>query len=190
MILSNVDIVAAMEAGDIVVEPLAGRDPGIRPFNTTTVDLRLGTWISVPRADIPATHRLDRAYDPDYIARNSEHETISASRPYMLERDRFVLARTMERIELPIREHRPIYAARVEGKSSRARLGMLVHFTAPTVHAGFEGSITLELINLGPNGIELVPGIFICQLVFEEVRGMLVMAPNQFKGQVSPSGER
>ena len=48
-------------------------------------------------------------------------------------------------------------AARVEGKSSLARFGLLVHFTAPTIHAGFEGQIALEIMNLGPISIILTP---------------------------------
>ena len=63
-------------------------------------------------------------------------------------------------------------AARVEGKSSLARFGLLAHFTAPTIHAGFEGHITLEMMNLGPSPIILTPGMAICQLILEQVHGV------------------
>jgi dCTP deaminase len=64
----------------------------------------------------------------------------------------------------------------VEGKSSLARIGLGIHVTAPTIHAGFgaereEGvPIQLEIFNLGPWTIHLTPGMRICQLIFEEVR--------------------
>ena len=65
---------------------------------------------------------------------------------------------------------------------------MLVHFTAPTVHSGFDGKITLEIINLGPNTIALTPRVFICQLIIEQLSGTPNDAPNQFFGQTRPAG--
>src|SRR6202034_2954534 len=59
-------------------------------------------------------------------------------------------------------------AARVEGKSSLARLGLGVHVTAPTIHAGFDGRIRLEIINHGLIPIRLRAGMRICQLIFEQ----------------------
>lgn len=62
-------------------------------------------------------------------------------------------------------------AARVEGKSSLARIGLAVHITAPTIHAGFDGQIRLEIVNHGPLPILLKPGMRICQLIFEQTLG-------------------
>lgn len=188
VILSNVDILAAIDAGDLSITPLAGRDPSAPPFNTSAVDLRLAPTILVPKTGDPITYRLDASYSADYIGRNCDAHEITTERPYTLRRDRFVLAQTLERVSLPIRKGRPAYAARVEGKSSRARLGMLVHFTAPTIHCGFAGPITLEIINLGSAHIDLVPGVFICQLIFERMSGLPAAAPNQFTGQATPAG--
>ncbi len=67
---------------------------------------------------------------------------------------------------------------------------MLVHFTAPTVHSGFDGQITLEMINLSPNGIQLVPDVYVCQLIFERVSNEPADARNQFSGQFDPAGRR
>jgi dCTP deaminase len=88
----------------------------------------------------------------------------------------FYLGWTLERLQLP---HRSRIAARVEGKSSLARLGLGVHVTAPTIHAGFGydqnrpeypgSSIQLEIWNFGPVGIVLKTGMKICQLIFEAV---------------------
>lgn len=65
-----------------------------------------------------------------------------------------------------------VLAARIEGKSSFARCGLLVHFTAPTVHAGWKGRLTLEIKNLGSNPVTLYQGMPICQLILEEVLGI------------------
>ena len=65
----------------------------------------------------------------------------------------------------------PRLAARVEGKSSLGRLGLGVHITAPTIHAGFNGRIRLEIINHGSLPIRLRAGMRICQLIFEQTLG-------------------
>jgi dCTP deaminase len=97
---------------------------------------------------------------------------------FLLAPGEFVLGWTAEKIQLP---HRSRIAARVEGKSSLARLGLGVHVTAPTIHAGFgykdkepavEGlELQLEIWNIGKFPIVLDPGIAICQLIFELVDG-------------------
>lgn len=170
MILSNSSIVRAIADGDIVIDPPLHDDAGNPPYNTTTVDLRLGARITVPRA-VPATQRLDQRYDSRFVAENSDDYVMSRAQPFRLDPERFVLAKTVERISLPIRPGRRSFAGRVEGKSSRARLGMLVHFSAPTIHSGFEGHLALEMINLGPNSIE-------------------VLTASQFRGQRTAAGER
>lgn len=78
------------------------------------------------------------------------------------------MAWTKERVSLHL--HAKI-AARVEGKSSLARLGIGVHVTAPTIHAGFKGQIRLEMINHGRIPLRLRPGMKICQLIFEQTLG-------------------
>ena len=94
-------------------------------------------------------------------------------------------------MELPILEgeHYSL-AARIEGRSSYARAGMMVHFTAPTIHAGYKGTITLEIINLGAANILLKPGAPICQLIIEEVKGHPFRNDSQFQGQKTPGGTR
>jgi len=81
-----------------------------------------------------------------------------------------VISRTLERVHLPILERGPWLAARVEGRSSYARCGLLVHFTAPTIHAGYSGQITLEIQNFGPYPIILGAGTPICQLIWGDGR--------------------
>jgi dCTP deaminase len=100
----------------------------------------------------------------------------------------FILGQTLERVQLPIRDGRPCYAARIEGRSSFARVGLLVHFTAPTIHAGFDGTIALEMINLAEYPISLFPEMEICQLIIEEVQPTPFSNPSEFQGQTTPTG--
>jgi dCTP deaminase len=74
----------------------------------------------------------------------------------------------MERISIPIYSK---LAARVEGKSSMARIGIGVHITAPTIHCGFNAPIQLEMYNFGPFEVILKSGMPICQVIFEQTFG-------------------
>lgn len=111
--------------------------------------------------------------DPNYNYNQvvEEHTTRKrlSKRGLVLRPGQFVLAWTRERVCLP----RPArFAARVEGKSSLARLGIGVHVTAPTIHAGFQGQIQLEMRNNGVLHVRLLPGMRICQLIFEMSLGV------------------
>lgn len=145
--------------------------PGIRQFEAADDSLQRRTLHSPGRG--PADHPAGA----------------EAPFAFCLEPNCFVLGRTLEHIELPILRNRPTcLAARIEGKSSRARFGILIHFTAPTVHPGFKGTLTLEMINLGPASFMLKPGMAIAQLIVEEVKGCPVENPSQFQGQQNPAG--
>jgi dCTP deaminase len=187
MILSNVDILAAIDAGRIVIDPLGARDVSGPPFQTSAIDLRLAPTITVPEK-LTMSHRLDAKYDRVAAARNAKQHEISDERPYILKPNCFALAQTLELVGFPILPDGPYYAARIEGRSSLARYGMMVHFTAPTIHTAFSGPITLELINLGHNDIILTPNVYVCQLIVEQLSSRPVKTPNQFTGQVKPSG--
>ena len=187
MVLSNVEIVKAIKDGLIKVDGIAGMDPSEKPFNTSAVDLRLGSEISIPLDDAPVALDLRKPNIAPYLAKHSRKVEITHEQGYTLKPHQFVLANTVERVDFPIRDGQ-CYSARVEGKSSLARCGILIHFTAPTIHAGFNGTITLEIINLGPVAFLLYPEMFVCQLIIEEVKGCPVNAPNQFKGQIHPAG--
>jgi len=186
MILSNVEIHKAIDEGRLIITP----DPQPRnceengcPYDTTAVDLHLASSLSVPNSG-PFAYDLRKGGIATFLARNSKHEEIPAA-GYVLEPRVFLLGRTQERITLPIAGG---LAARIEGKSSFARCGLLIHFTAPTVHAGFDGTLTLEMINLGNAGIALYEGMSICQLILETVIGDPQAHPSQFQGQATPSG--
>ncbi len=91
----------------------------------------------------------------------SDH-VIGPSSPYILQPHGFVLGHTVERITLGSQ-----ICARLEGKSSLARLGLAIHSTAGFIDAGWDGQITLELFNFGPLPIMLHPDMAIGQLFFE-----------------------
>jgi dCTP deaminase len=187
MILSNVEIVNCLRQGKFKIEELPSLDPTKKPFNTSAVDLRLSDEIIIPAGNTPTQLDLRSGNIASFLAQHSISRTITDDQPYSLAPNKLVLAKTMETVDFLISDGE-CYSARVEGKSSLARCGILVHFTAPTIHAGFRGTITLEIINLGPQSLLLTPGMSICQLIIEEVKGRPLDAPNQFKGQSSAVG--
>lgn len=190
MILSNREIHAALDDGRLVIHPEpAPRTPEGEdcPYQTTAVDLRLGNEISYYKQGLPLNINLKRGGFARLFGPNSESVTLTEEQPFVLRPGHFVLGRTLETVELTL-DGEPCLAARVEGRSSYARCGLLVHFTAPTIHAGFKGTITLELLNLGPYDISLYPGSLICQLIVEEVKGQPFRNDSQFQQQMRAGG--
>lgn len=193
MILSNVEIHRALDEKRLVLEPEPQpRLPGVSgtacPYQTSAVDLLLGEEISYLRDGLAIDINLEQGGFAHLFGPNSCHRTITRDQPFVLRPGRLVLGRTLERVELPICADGQCLAARLEGKSSYARCGLLVHFTAPTIHAGFSGTITLELCNLGPANISLYPRTPICQLIVESVKGQPFRNDSQFQGQRVPGG--
>jgi dCTP deaminase len=169
LILSDAEIRAALRSGQIVISP----PPAAENFTTSAVDLTLGRefkrW-KKPPAGISVS--IDPA-EPSFSFQNVASQYLE---PAVLEADgsvilvprEFVLGLTHETLNLPITSR---FAARVEGRSSLARLGLGIHVTAPTIHAGFRGNVTLEITNHGTYPIRLRPGLRVCQLIFELVFG-------------------
>lgn len=168
MILTDREIQIAIERKLIQITP----PPDELAYSSTSVDLKLDPSITrfkpnpsyLPRA-IDVTHR-----DYDYDTALEELSTTApiGAQGFDLPPKELVLGWTAEYINIPTDAR---LAARVEGKSSLARIGIGVHLTAPTIHAGFKGQIRLEIINHGPVPIILKPGMRICQLVFELTLG-------------------
>ncbi|MBI4602885.1 MAG: dCTP deaminase [Planctomycetes bacterium] len=191
MILSNVEIHRAIDERRLVItpepEPRFRQNEAACPYQTSSVDLRLGSQILIPRGARPFNIDLQQGKFADLVTpENFEERFLREDQPYSLRPNTLVLAQTLEYVELPIQESGTSLAARIEGRSSFARCGMLVHFTAPTIHAGFRGTITLEIINLGPTTIVLYPATPVCQLIVEEVKGYPLRNDSQFQGQTGP----
>jgi dCTP deaminase len=194
LILSNTEIHKALDERRLILTP----EPTPRfpeqgkecPFQTSAVDLCLGAEILVPKPGRAFSINLAEGKFATLVSGdNYDTVRIAEETPYELKHGKFILAKTRETVELPIGEGESItLAARVEGRSSYARAGMMVHFTAPTVHAGYKGTITLEIINLGAANILLKPNKPICQLVIEEVKGRPFRNDSQFQGQTTPGG--
>lgn len=170
MILTDREIQIALSSEQILIDP----PPGIEAFSSTTVDLTLDSRITVFKEDL-ADSAIERTIDPSHQSFNAERTIAEITEPLKIENEGYVLGPqtlilgwTAERVELPIHSR---LAARVEGKSSLARLGLGVHITAPTVHCGFKNRIRLEIVNHGKVPIRLRAGMRICQLVFEHTFG-------------------
>jgi len=179
----------ALDEGRLIITPdPQPRDPGQPncPYDTTAVDLHLGTSLSIPQVGSFNYDLRKKGPFPKFLSRNCDHVEISGN-GYVLEPGKFVLGITHERVGLPLVAGHQL-AGRIEGKSSVARCGLLVHFTAPTVHAGGDGPLALEMINLGPAGFTLFSGLAMCQLIVEIVFGDPTANPSQFQGQSRPSG--
>ncbi len=183
MILSDREIKAALTNRFIVISP----EPPEERWTSTAIDLSLdGVLLNWKEPAAPPSGGDNRLYpnrdgfdirtmlgDDRYTARTA----IDPERGFTLEPRLFVLGFNLEKIWLP-KDSR--IAARVEGKSSLARLGVGIHVTAPTIHAGFGFNptkpddpglpIQLEIFNLGNQRVVLDIGMPICQLILEEVR--------------------
>ena len=193
MILSNREIQTAMDTGRLIIDPEPlPRAPSYVgescPYSTSSVDLTLGDEISYFRESLAINIDLRKGQFRDLFGPNSVTHCITKQQPYSLEPGKLVLGKTRQIVSFPMTESETCLAGRIEGKSSYARCGLLVHFTAPTVHAGFAGPITLELINQGPLPILLYPDAPICQLIVEEVKGRPFINPSRFQNQSTTGG--
>jgi len=151
VLLSDRDILAEIDAKRIVVEPYD--ETMIQP---SSIDFRLDRYFRVFE-----NHRyphIDPAVDQSDLTRQVEPVGDEA---FILHPGEFVLGSTLEVVSLP-----NDLAARVEGKSSLGRLGLLTHATAGFVDPGFSGHVTLELANVATLPIKLYPGMKIGQLCF------------------------
>jgi dCTP deaminase len=189
MILSNEEIRKALRGGEIVLVP----EPAADQYTTSAVDLFLGNQFRIWE------ERLFKAKGAHIELNLAEQQFSQTAAAYLVDKPReadgtvvlapgaFVMAITREKIHLM---HESRIAARVEGRSSLARIGLMVHLTAPTIHAGFEGHITLEMLNHSPFHLKLVPDkTRICQLIFERLGETPTSAiATGFQGQADPSG--
>lgn len=156
MILSDRDIKKALREKRIVVKPR----PNLKEqLGTSSLDLRLGYYF---RTFIHRKRPFIDPLDPETTTGLTEQIKISRQQPYVIQPGEFVLASVLEWIELP-----DSISARIDGRSSLGRLGLVIHSTAGHVDAGFKGAITMELSNIGMMPILLYPRMRICQLVFE-----------------------
>lgn len=156
MILSDHDIKKALKSGRIIVKP----KPDLKTqLGSSSLDLRLGYHFRVFK------HRKQPyidPFDPKTTDGMTDEIIITAKEPYVIHPNELVLGSTLEWVEWA-----DDLAARVDGRSSLGRLGLVIHSTAGHIDAGWRGAITLELRNIGMVPILLYPEMRICQLIFE-----------------------
>jgi dCTP deaminase len=151
MILSDVTIREQLAEGRIVIDPL-GKDC-IQP---SSVDLHVDRYFRLFRNH--SQRVIDVKEDQEEL---TELVEVREDDALILHPGEFVLGSTLERVTLP-----DDLVARLEGKSSLGRLGLLIHSTAGFVDAGWDGHLTLELSNVANLPITLYPGMRIGQISF------------------------
>lgn len=152
--LSDRSLREALDSGRIEVDPLASK--AIQP---SSIDLRLDHQFRIFRNHTRAI--IDVKED---LSDLTEMVEMDPDQPFILHPGEFVLGSTLERVKVP-----DDLVARIEGKSSLGRLGLLIHSTAGFVDAGWNGQLTLELSNVASLPITLYPGMKIGQISFMQM---------------------
>jgi len=192
MILSDRDIRARLAKGDLQIAPIEDEELQIQP---ASVDLRLGSRFLLFRE---YHARFGVSTHPAHIDPKDKEDlehlmsgvTVEEGGHFMLHPLQFVLASTIERVTIP-----NDIVARLEGRSSLGRLGLVVHATAGYIDPGFEGTITLELSNICIHPIKLYPGMRIAQLSLHELsspaeRPYGAARGSKYGGQNGPEASR
>ncbi len=182
MLLSDRDLVGEMADEQLRLDPF---DPQL--VQPSSIDVRLDRWFRVFNSHLH-TH-IDPSREQEDLTTLVE---IAAGSPFVLHPGEFVLGSTLEIVQLG--DH---LAARLEGKSSLGRLGLLVHSTAGFIDPGFGGHVTLELSNVANLPIMLWPGMKIGQLcVFllsspaQHPYGSNPKLGSRYQGQRGPTASR
>lgn len=189
MKLSDVDILAAMREGRITIDPT----PGDTAINGASVDLRLGPKFRVFSMHTESHIDLgqSRTEIQSAIARTMSDEiTLGADDVFYLHPGELVLGATLERVELA-----NDICGTINGRSSLARLGLMVHSTAHFVDPGWRGELVLEFYNCGRLPLGLRPGMSVCAIAFEPLSSPAVRAYNartdaKYVGQSGATGSR
>jgi dCTP deaminase len=181
VLLSDRDITAELDAGRVVLDP---HDPAM--VQPSSVDVRLDRFFRL--FDNHKYAVIDPAQDQPDLTRLVE---VDGDEPFVLHPGEFVLGSTFEQVTLP-----DDIAARLEGKSSLGRLGLLTHSTAGFIDPGFSGHVTLELSNVATLPITLWPGMKIGQMCFFRLSSP-ALAPygsgatgSRYQGQRGPTASR
>ncbi|NOY55114.1 MAG: dCTP deaminase [Actinobacteria bacterium] len=179
MIFSDRTIKEAVDSGRIVIDPFD--ESFVQP---SSVDLRVDRFFRVFE-----NHRYSHI-DPKLAQEDlTALVETGADDPFMLHPGEFVLGSTLERVRLA-----DDVVARLEGKSSLGRLGLLIHSTAGFVDPGFDGYLTLELSNVAKLPIAIYPGMRIGQISFYELTTPADhpygTAGSKYQGQRGPTPSR
>jgi dCTP deaminase len=181
VVLSDVTIARLIGEGLIGIDPY---DPSL--LQPSSVDVRVDRYFRVFHN---ARYAFIDVKQPQEEL--TEEVTIDDDRPFILHPGEFVLGQTLEWVELPTD-----LVARLEGKSSLGRLGLLIHSTAGYVDPGWDGYLTLELSNVANLPITIYPGMKIGQISFfmlttpAEVPYGSTSTKSKYQGQRGPTASR
>jgi dCTP deaminase len=181
VVLSDRTIRAEIDAGRIAIDPF---DPEM--VQPSSVDVRVDRSFRVFHNNRYAF--IDVRQPMEDL---TELVEVEGGRPFILHPGEFVLGQTLERVTLP-----DDIVARLEGKSSLGRLGLLIHSTAGFVDSGFSGNLTLELSNVANLPITIYQGMPIGQLSFMRMDGPVERpygsreTSNKYQGQTEPTPSR
>jgi dCTP deaminase len=181
VLLSDRDIRAEIEAKRVVLDPYDAE-----MLQPSSVDVRIDRYFRL--FDNHKYPVIDPAEEQPELTRLVEVEPDEA---FVLHPGEFVLASTFEVVTLP-----DDVAARLEGKSSLGRLGLLTHSTAGFIDPGFSGHVTLELSNVATLPIKLHPGMKIGQLCFFRLSSAAekpygsTASGSRYQGQRGPTASR
>lgn len=146
MMLARQDLFRAWKKGELRFVP----DISVDQINLSSIDLRLGCMFTKQKAQSAVVIRPAQDFDPSDLVHNT---ILKRGEIFRLSPGEFGLGQTLEKIRLPAR-----FSAHVHGRSSLARCGLSVHATAPHIHPGFYGPITLEFFNCGKWELEFFAG--------------------------------
>jgi dCTP deaminase len=181
VVLSDRTIRAEIEAGRIAIDPF---EPEM--VQPSSVDVRVDRSFRVFH-----NNRYPFIDVRQPMEDLTELVVVEDGRPFILHPGEFVLGQTLERVTLP-----DDLVARLEGKSSLGRLGLLIHSTAGFVDSGFSGNLTLELSNVANLPITIYEGMPIGQLSFMRMDGPVERpygsreTQNKYQGQTEPTPSR
>lgn len=184
MILSDRDIKAKLDSGEIKISPMPDLKVALGPMS---VDLRLGhQFLSYKRTEQPFIDVKDPSTFENLtsLINKQNHE------PFMIHPGEFVLATTLESVEIPDN-----LAGRLEGRSSLGRLGIVIHSTAGKFDPGWKGNLVLEISNIGLVPVRIYPEMRVCQLLFEELSSSTTQPytkrlSSKYKYQEQPMGSK
>jgi len=214
MFLSNRDIKWAIQCKELIVEP----SPGEVGYDHTSIDLHLDSIEEATIWDVASfdtSQRQAGGHGPElglgtfnyaefsrqYLisppAESSDPATAAdqivcrrGSR-VIVKPGGFLLWTTREVVGTP--EANPRLIAFINAKSTRARAGLMVHLTAPTINSGWQGKIILEIANLGPFHLVLQEGDVVAQLTVATISSppdlSLLRVPSQTHGQMHATGQ-
>ena len=181
VVLSDRTIREEIESGRIVIDPF--EPANVQP---SSVDVRVDRQFRVFQ-----NHRRGIIDVRENTEDLTELVTTDGEEPFILHPGEFVLGQTLERVSLP-----DDLVARLEGKSSLGRLGLLIHSTAGFVDSGFSGNLTLELSNVANLPITIYHGMPIGQLSFMRMDGPVDRpygsdeTGSKYQGQAEPTPSR